>query len=262
MDLLADLGRSFDRVVVCALAGPGAGTLVVQLGDGTAEALDLAAPAPAPRCETIRTPAPQASLVLTAPDRPVTVTSWAVFSDNGGVALSNLGVIGAQLAHFGRTDDALLAEELRAYAPDLIVLAFGTNEGFAARLDAAGYETTLRGQIARLQALAPGVPLLLLGPPDALSRNPALRGDGAVGCAQGLFAPPALAQIRAIQREVAGELDLAWWDWQAAMGGACAAARWTAAGLMRGDHVHFRAAGGVLVARALEADLERATAEP
>jgi hypothetical protein len=113
------------------------------------------------------------------------------------------------------------------------------------------------------------VPLLLLGPPDALSRNAALRGNsaGAVAdCsdAQGsrrLFAPPALAAVRRIQREVAGDLHIAWWDWQARMGGECSAVRWTEAGLMRADHVHFRTAGGAIVARALQDDLVRAAAE-
>jgi lysophospholipase L1-like esterase len=269
MGLTADVGRSFDRFVVCAVAGPGAGTLVVRLGDGTTQRLVLAALQTTPRCETIRTLALQTSVALTAPDGPVTVTSWAIFSDDGGVALSNLGVIGSQLRHFARTDEALLVEELRAYAPDLIVLAFGTNEGFAPRLDAADYEAALRSQIARLQGLAPDVPLLLLGPPDALSRNGALRGspgDGVVGCpgpdgAPPLFAPPALAEVRRIQRQVAGELDIAWWDWQARMGGPCAAAGWTLAALMRPDHVHFRNAGGAIVARALQDDLDRAAAE-
>lgn len=265
MALTADPGRTFDRFVVCTVTGPDAGSLIVRFGDGMTEQMVLAAPEAAPRCATIRTLAPQTSVTLTAPDGPVMVTSWAVFSDNGGIVLSNLGVIGAQLAHFGRTDDALLAEELRAYAPDLIVLAFGTNEGFAPRLDAAAYEATLRGQLARLQQLAPGVPLLLLGPPDALSRSPALRANGPntrADCRGALFAPPALDAVRQVQRKVAGDLGVAWWDWQARMGGPCAAARWVESGLMRPDHVHFRTAGGALVARALHDDLERAAMEP
>lgn len=263
MGLVADPGRSFDRFVVCVVAGPDTGTLVVSLGDGTIQRLVLVAPEPTPHCETIRTLVDQTSVTLTAPDAPVTIISWAVFNDDGGVALSNLGVVGAQLLHFGRTDDALLAEELRAYAPDLIVLAFGTNEGFGPWIDTESYETVLRGQIARLQALAPGVPLLMLGPPDALSRSRALRGT-AKSCpgASPLFAPPALEAVRQVQRKVAGELDIAWWDWQVSMGGPCSAARWFEAGMMRFDRVHFRTAGGALVARALQADLERAAAEP
>ena len=265
MTLRADTGRSFDRFVACVIAGPDAGSLEVQLGDGTVQRLILATPAPGPRCETIRTLMPQTTVTLIAPDGPVSITSWATFSDNGGVALSNLGVIGSQLAHFARTDDAVLAEELRAYAPDLIVVAFGTNEGFGPRLDMDAYEAVLREQIARLRALAPGVPLLLLGPPDALSRDPALRGNAPACPGTGprpLFAPPALAQVRAAQGRVAGDLDIAWWDWQAAMGGRCRAAYWAAASpaLMRPDKVHFSPPGGAIIAGLLQGDLDRAAA--
>lgn len=213
MGLRTEAGNSFDRFVVCVRIGPASGSLTIRMGDGTEQRLVLTAPEPAPRCETIRTAVPQTSVTLTAPDAPVTLTSWATFDDAGGIALSNLGVVGSQLAHFARTDDAVLAEELRAYVPDLIVLAFGTNEGFGPSLDTVTYETLLRAQIARLRALAPGVPLLLLGAPDALSRNAALRG-GAKACpgtgTPPLFAPPALAQVRTVQRRVASDLNVAW----------------------------------------------------
>lgn len=271
MGLTTDPGRTFDRFVLCAIAQPGAGQLIVRMGDGSERRLVLEAPSPTPRCETVRTAGPQSTVTLIASDAPVTLVSWATFRDDGGVALSNLGVVGAQLAHFGRTDDALLAEELRAYTPDLIVLAFGTNEGFAPHFDSTAYEAILRGQIERLRTLAPGVPLLLLGPPDALSRDPALRGNAVgapVDCpdthgAPPLYAPPALALVRAIQRRIAADLDIAWWDWQQRMGGICSAARWTAAvpPLMRPDHVHFRSAGAAIVARLLQDDLDRAAAQ-
>ena len=37
---------------------------------------------------------------------PVTLTSWGSFTDNGGVTLSNLGVVGTQMVNFAETDDA------------------------------------------------------------------------------------------------------------------------------------------------------------
>jgi len=259
----------FDRFVLCAMAGPNEATLTVRLS-GIDQRITLDAPVPAPRCTTIRSATPQASVTVIAGDRPATITSWATFRDQGGVALSNLGVVGAQLRHFGRTDDAVIAEELRAYTPDLIVLAFGTNEGFSPHLDPRDYETGLRNQIDRLRTLAPGVPLLMLGAPDALTRNQALRtnAEGALlGCPDAvtptLIAPPALGRVRGIQREVARDLGIAFWDWQAAMGGPCAARAWTAATppLMRPDHVHFRWPGGQALAARLQADLDAAMSE-
>jgi lysophospholipase L1-like esterase len=272
MALSADPGMEFNRFVVCGLAGPGAGSLAVRFHDAYGEweeTFDFARPVAAPLC--LDSPDPETSdfpqmagVELRVQGAPVTLTSWGTFS-LGGVTLSNLGIIGSQLQHFARTDDAVLAEELRAYQPDTIVLAFGTNEGFGPSIDKAAYEATLRAQIARLQRLAPDVPILLLGPPDALSRREELRG-GAANCpaipgVAPLFAPPGLAQVRAVQRKVAGDLHIAWWDWQARMGGLCSAQRWVSQGLMRGDYVHFRSEGGARIARLLQDDLERAERE-
>jgi lysophospholipase L1-like esterase len=260
---------TFDRVVLCALAGPTAPTLTVRIG-AIVQRIALIAPIVAPRCTSMTSAVPQMAVQVAADAPGATITSWATFRDNGGVALSNLGVVGAQLDHFGRTDDMVLREELRTYTPDLIVVAFGTNEGFAPRFDPRAYDAILRRQIERVRTAAPGVPILMLGAPDALSRNPALRtnADGdALACPDAgtpaLFAPPALAGVRTIQRRVAQELGLAFWDWQAAMGGACAAQRWTDAvpPLMRPDHVHFLRAGGQSLAQRLQADLDRAMTE-
>lgn len=268
MALSAAPDMEFNHFVLCGLAGPRAGSVALRFGDGDSgewdERLDFARKTAGPLCHESLSVLPTTKVELSAQGGPVTLTSWGFFTD-GGVALSNLGVVGSQLQHFARTDDSVLVEELRAYFPDLIVLAFGTNEGFAPSIDTAAYEATLRGQIARIQRLAPDVPILLLGPPDALSRNEALRG-GAANCpalpgVAPLFAPPGLAQVRAVQRKVAGDLHLAWWDWQARMGGLCSAQKWVAQGLMRGDYVHFKSEGGARIARLLEDDLEQAQRE-
>jgi lysophospholipase L1-like esterase len=282
MVLRAEPDMAFDRFTLCAIGGPNAGGASVWF-DGLDEKgpegviedmlehdqLDFTAPAGQPVCRTIHTHAPQLVVEISAEKPGLTITSWATFSDTGGVALSNLGVIGSQLAHFARTDDAVVAEELKAYRPDLIVLAFGTNEGFAPHFDAAAYEAMLRLQIARLRRLSGGVPMLLLGAPDSLSRQPGLRANApgaptecedtpGTDSRPALFAPPALAMVRAIQRRIAGELGLAYWDWQARMGGPCAARAWVQRDtpLMRGDYVHFNKAGGLEIARALQADLD------
>lgn len=269
MALRADPGMGFDRFTVCGIGGPDKGGVAVRFDGLDQGKVDFTAPAEQPVCRTIRTDAPKTLVEIVADEPGLTITSWATFSGNGGVVLSNLGVIGSQLAHFARTDDAVVAEELKAYRPDLIVLAFGTNEGFAPHFDATTYEAILRLQIARLKRLSGGVPMLLLGAPDSLSRQPVLRANApgaptecedtpGTNTRPALFAPPALTMVRAIQRRIAGELGLAFWDWQARMGGPCAARGWVQRDmpLMRGDYVHFNKAGGLEIARALQADLD------
>lgn len=319
--------QAFTRFVLCAIAEPGAGTLVVTVG-GATERIELGALITRPECKEMTFDRPQSGVSVAVEGGPVTITSWASFRDMGGVALSNVGVVGSQFVHFGRNDDAVVAEELRSYDPDLIVLAFGTNEGFAPRISPQEYEISLRSQIGRIRRLAGRVPILLLGAPDALTRRnellnnaptvtpapciepvslppladpvpsqPAPISDAggiddvldALGervtvargtapllpapaqstaaprigwaiTARPLFPPPGLKAVREVQRRVAHQLRLGFWDWEARMGGRCTAVTWVKMPptRMRGDYVHYTTAGGQEIAARLQADIDAA----
>lgn len=248
--------HEFDRLVLCALAQPGGGTIAVRIGEEE-KRWSLDAPRRLVACHAVDSATPAASASVTTEDAgPVTITSLATFRrDTGGAVLSNLGVIGAQLAHFGRSDERVLRAELGAYRPDLIIIAFGTNEGFDRRVSPREYEAGLRAQIARIRRLAgANVPILLVGAPDAATRDPTASGGD---CGDGYHRPALLGEIRARQRNVARAMGLAFWDWEAAMGGRCAARAWHRAGLMRDDHIHFTRDGGDRIGRMLFADLLR-----
>ena len=320
MALLADPNEAFDRFTVCAIVKPGAGSLTLHAGTATAT-FNLASATERPECRTMKLTQPATTADLTVTGGPATLTSWATFRDEGGIALSNLGVVGSQLIHWSRTDDAVLSEELANYKPDLIVLAFGTNEGFAPRVNEFEYEVTLRAQIGRIRRLAGNVPILMLGAPDALSRRAAMRANTttgeaspdcgapqlayqdqnraadpgvietivtrlrnsigmapdkpqpapqpapplaapiATGTSSGpLFPPAGLKLVRDVQRRIAAQLNVAFWDWEARLGGRCYADRWVHLNppLMRGDYVHYTSAGGKEVAQRLQDDLDRA----
>ncbi|MDQ3124724.1 MAG: GDSL-type esterase/lipase family protein, partial [Pseudomonadota bacterium] len=133
------------------------------------------------------------------------------------------------------------------------VLAFGTNEGFDDGLDARTYDALLRGQIRRLRRLAPGASLMILGAPDAL-RNGVVNGCSA----DGLRAPPpSLAVVRDVQRRVAADMGVAFWDWHGRMGGDCSADRLATRDepFMLRDRVHFNSAGSDWIGGVLHADL-------
>lgn len=171
----------------------------------------------------------------------------------GGVAVSNLGVVGATLRDLAARDDAIVAMQLANWRVSLIVLAYGTNEGFEDALDPAAYEGLLRGQVNRLRRLAPDASLMILGAPDAL------RSGVEGGCsADGMRAPPpSLAVVRDVQRRVAADMGVAFWDWHGRMGGDCSADRLAlmADPYMRGDRVHFTGAGADWIGGVLAADL-------
>jgi len=329
--LTASANQMFTRFILCAMAEPGAGTLAISVG-GETERMELGSLITRPECKEMRFDRPQPAVSVVTEGGPVTITSWATFRDMGGVALSNVGVVGSQFVHFSRNDDSVVAEELRSYDPDLIVIAFGTNEGFAPRVNPQEYEITLRTQIGRIRRLAGRVPILLLGAPDALSRRsdllnnaptvtpapciepvtlpplsdptppaaaPSQRSADAIDdvleslgdqvtvargtapvlpppapaaaaraqprtgwaiTARPLFPPPGLKVVRDVQRRVARQLRLAFWDWEARMGGRCTAVSWVKLPptRMRGDYVHYTSAGGQEIASRLQADLDAA----
>ncbi|WP_294390752.1 GDSL-type esterase/lipase family protein [uncultured Sphingomonas sp.] len=315
MSVQADPYQAFDRFTVCAIARPGSGNLLLRAATASIT-FDLSSVTIRPECRTVSLDAPTTGADLTVQGGPVTITSWGTFRSDKGVTVSNLGVVGSQLVHFARTDDAVITEELRAYRPDLIVVAFGTNEGFAPRFNTFEYEVTLRTQIGRLRRIAGNVPILLLGAPDALSRRDAVRGNmagqpaaycgtvsapvsapqpsvigsimdrlrnsvgagdapaeaapaaprppastGESGASRGpLFPPAALQGVRDVQRRVAAQLNVGYWDWERAMGGRCSADQWVHASpaLMRGDYVHYTSAGGHELAKRLQGDLDAA----
>lgn len=250
----------FDRVTVCAVAQPGGGTFVLRLGSAE-QRWSLDSPRRRPACRNMDSDGAVASASITTENEgTVTVTSFGTFRRRGGVILSNLGVVGAQLSHFGRTDDEVVRAELAAYRPDLIVLAFGTNEGFSPAGSADGFEAALRAQIARIRRLAgANVPILLLGAPDAGTRQPGI-ANPSLACGEGWYEPRLLGQVRERQMLVARQMRVGFWNWAAAMGGRCASHQWRLAEQMRGDHVHFTRSGGDRIGGMIDADVARAAA--
>ena len=108
-----------------------------------------------------------------------------------------------------------VACELSDSRPALIVVAFGTNEGFDAELDLRIYRTSFVERLAGLAGLAPEAAILVLGPPDG--NQPSQPGPPETPMWR---EPDNLAGVRCTQRVVAAEMGWAFWDWSQAMGGA------------------------------------------
>ncbi|WP_334184977.1 GDSL-type esterase/lipase family protein [Novosphingobium sp.] len=260
--------QNFDRVTVCGARRPDGGSAIIEIGGLTA-ALELKGGEPGAVCTTLDAASPVSSASLvTQGDGAVTITSFATFVRGGGVQFSNFGIVGSQLSHLARENDRIVADELAEYRPDLVVLAFGTNEGFSS-ITPDRFEEDLRAQVMRLRNLmGRKVPMLLLGAPDANTRSQALANNyGTAAPCPGTgpsqwYSPTLLAAIRERQGKVARDMGLAYWDWSAAMGGVCAANRWNAANppLVGGDHVHYTRLGGERIGAMLFDDIEAAAA--
>lgn len=175
-------------------------------------------------------------LELTLNAKPGTVLGgWYIQAQkNAGVTYSALGINGARLEVQSKWQ-AGWQDSLKALRPDLVVLAYGTNEAFDNTLDLAQYQAQLSDTLAGLRRELPRAVLVLVGPSDSIKQR------GARGCAA--RRPQMLPEVVRIQRQVAQQANVLFWDWQAFMGGECSIVGWQAQGLARPDLVHLTAEG-------------------
>ena len=269
---LADTeAAGFDRLAIEFLAMPGGGAFSVAV-DGRPP-LRIATGAAAERVKRIEVPAPPHAhrvRLASLDKRPVRLLGWAVERRAPGIVYENHGTVGATVALLARMSPQTLATELADSRPRLIVVAFGTNEGFDDALDPRRYAAEFRARVAALAQRAPGAAILVLGPPDGNRRRRACppaqpqqmscRPAAADPCRW--HAPPRLAAVRRAQRAAAQRAGWAFWDWRGAMGGACSIDRFAAADppLAYPEHVHLTDLGYEESAEVLYFDLMRAYA--
>ncbi len=260
LSFIPDPGVPLTTLGVCGQAGPDRGTLQIIPDIGLPQAIDFRRETAGPLCAEVALSPGDANLTLVAADAPVVLEDVRLWGE-GGLSLSNLGVVGSTLMDLEGRDATTVEAQLRADPPDLIVLAYGTNEGFNDELDPLAYEQVLRGRIAWLRQVAPEAALMIMGAPDGLRRSQTAAGpqrwSQSCGSEGEWQTPPALALVRDVQRRVSEDLGVAFWDWYGRMGGACSADRLAGMDepLMRGDRVHFTATGAEWIGDILADDL-------
>lgn len=189
-------------------------------------------------------PASPTLSLQTRGDGAVDVLAWSIARGTSGVIYANLGTIGATVGLMDAWDPALLHQDIAHLAPSLIILAFGTNEGFHDNVDLAAYAADFAARLHDLHTAAPDAALLVIGPPDGDRRRASQTAPAPCGDAS-WSVPPKLDAIREAQRRVAAQQGAYFWDWKAAMGGDCSMIRWAASAPPRAapDHVHLFAPG-------------------
>ncbi|HSC89174.1 MAG TPA: GDSL-type esterase/lipase family protein [Polyangiaceae bacterium] len=147
-----------------------------------------------------------------------------------GALLDNVGINGARVATPLAWEPAQYERVLQSHRPDLLVLAYGTNEAFD-KTDPARYGEHYRELVGRVRRAAPAVPCWIIGAPDAAT------SDGR--------SITRLAPILDVQERVARELGCAFTSAQQAMGGEGSFERWLRASppLARSDRIHLTVAG-------------------
>lgn len=247
MTLRADQPDGFDSITIEALGQTGGGTIDVTAASGQVLSLRTDAPHGTPLWLTVPTSSEKVTL-RTRGNGPVTILSWIAHSIRPGVTWSNLGTIGATIDTFGRFDPALMAAELQRLRPALILVAFGTNEGFKNATDLADYAASYTARLRALHTAAPYAAILVIGPPDGIRRGSdnacPPSSDGTSDNDQWTI-PPRLPEVRETQRRIAQAEGFYFWDWSAAMGGPCSIRAWarTNPPMAAADHVHLLTPG-------------------
>ena len=159
-----------------------------------------------------------------------------------GVVVDTLGIGGTRASNILRWDEAVWSDNVRRRAPDLYVLAYGTNEA-TDESPLSVYEADLRAVLERFARAAPEASCLLVGP-----------GDFPLQTEPGSYAPrPRVAEIVAVQARVAADMGCGFWDTLAFMGGELSMLQWANAEppMAKSDLIHLTRRGYVRMGMAL-----------
>jgi lysophospholipase L1-like esterase len=272
---LSSLSGPFASAEVSLLKGPGQGRAVVVAGERREE---VATAADTVSVLRVALPVKATSLkVEVVGDGKVTVLGWSV--NNGktrGVRYVNLGIPSASALTTSRFDRALATSDIEALAPDLVILGYGTNEGFNDDLDLAAYERNYERLIALVQSAAPNAALVILGPIDGNRLPRFVKGEERASApCRPLDAgeeadyserlarddaalarwhePPKLDAVRSLLARIAGRHGATYWNLSRIMGGPCSMDRWlhSEPPLAYPDHVHLNGEGSRRIGRAI-----------
>ena len=247
------LGRSVSSYDVYALGQPGGGhlELTVDAAGPRTVSTDAAAPTLL-RWRLNVGDGPHRLTLSPLGDGEVRVFGVSAEREGSGVIVDAMGVRGKTARSQLSWDRQMAASGLLALNPDMVVLAYGTNEAADVSYTFEQYRSDLREVLREVRRVVPDVACALVGPSDRAveQRSGGWRvWDRTAGIAQ-------------VQREVAPEFNCAFWDMQQATGGPGSMVAWR---LMKptmaaGDLIHFSAAGYALLGDRFVAALDEARA--
>lgn len=169
---------------------------------------------------------------------------FGVFADyiDPGIVLDTVGINGARTATVLAWEPEQYVAQIRARNPDLLVLAFGTNEVFD-QTHPDRYVEHNKNLVEMVRQGQPNLPCWIVGPPDSSTTEGTSKAR--------------VAEVNAAQAVAAEELGCAFTSALELMGGEGSFNRWAREkpAKARGDRIHFTIAGyrelGELLAAAL-----------
>jgi len=230
-------GRKVEWVDVYYLGSPDGGTLDVSV-DGQ-PAVSIATAATKQGLRRLRIELTDGShRIAFSPQGDGVVRLFGVSMERGnsGTLVDAMGVRGREARTWLDWNREQWVSGIRAIDPDLVVLAYGTNEAADQSYDMDSYRQDLRKVMGMLrEGIGDQTACLLAGPSD--------RGMKLGGARYAIW--DRTAPVAQVQREVAKEFGCGFWDWQEATGGPGSMVAWhfQKEPLAAGDLIHFTRAG-------------------
>ena len=232
-------GRKAEVVEVWVRNEPKGGTLLVTI-DGVTHKRSTRAKLTAAKEHRFELPDGAHTVeIRPAGDGPVWLYGVVMQRKVPGVILDQMGIPGMRGSIVLHWREQNWRRHVQRRAPDLLVLAYGTNAVGDTHRPIRRFVARWRRVLQRVKRAAPGASCLLVGPTDR-PHKPDAHGVRRHRQQQDL--------VIAAQKQVAAEFGCGFWDAAAAMGGRGGMLRWVAAGLARGDHVHLSREGYALKA--------------
>lgn len=240
-------GRLASRLELWVRTAPDGGTLLVDV-DGKVEKIATVSDKPQAAFHVWKVRDGAHTLrIAPAGDGPVTIYGMVMERAVSGVIVDQLGIPGMRADIQLHWQEDTWRDQIRRRHPDLVVLAYGTNDVGDDDEPIETYADTWRKVLTRLKTAVPQASCLLVGPTDRL-------GKDALGHKRTL---PRTEAVIATQQKIAAEFGCGHWDAQAAMGGPGSMTAWRKAKLAATDDVHLDRAGYAWLAELFEAALLR-----
>jgi len=229
-------GRRVSSFDLYYLEQPGGGGLDVRIDGQLVQRLDTSGLAPTPAYATYKVPdGPHRFEIRPTGDGEVRVFGVAMDRpDAPGITLDTCGVNGARASAHLIWDDELYRAHLQRRNPDLIVLAYGTNESGDDNDAIEKYEARFRKVLTKMRSALPNASCFLIGASDRPIRE-----------GRTFRNRPRTAQLNAVQARVGPEFGCGFFDLQAFMGGPLSMVDWVKAdpAMAAPDHIHLNRAG-------------------
>ena len=166
----------------------------------------------------------------------------ALERDVPGVVMDVMGINGARMSAQLSWEPELFREHLQRRAPDLVVLAYGTNAVGDKRDPIDAYERRIERVVKRVRTITPRSSCLLIGPSDRPVKVAPPKGEEwPEDEPRQFYARARQPELIAAQKRVAFRQGCGYWDMAAAMGGAMSMLRWVHSEPRLGarDYIHL-----------------------